>query len=292
MNELMTRLEAARRVAPPVRDDLVGLYRRGARRSAIRRVGVAVVALAIGLGAIVGVIVAFSSGRTAAYQPADTGATKTVSAPSTDLTMGADDYYVERIDGRYVTSWALDGAGRIVNLHRGGDETQSYDPGRFPSDTGPAAYLSTNVEQLRQQLVERVQPGGASPEPYADWGGPIEWGLIRSIRELLDSPDVTPAQKAAVFQLATSIDGVQTNLHASDPEGRPAILLTSNTEHIQHEWWFDPSSHQMLARRDTFNNGSDDTEIVQAAGFASSVDAAHLERPLIPPTISGLLDQP
>jgi hypothetical protein len=253
---------------------------------------VAVVALAIGLGTIVGVIVAFSSGRTAVYQPAGRDAAKSVSAPSTDLTMGADDYYIERIDGRYVTSWALDDSGRIVNLHSGGNEIQSYDPGRFPSDTGPAANLSTDVEQLRQQLIERVQPGGASPEPYADWGGPIEWGLIRSIRELLDSPDLTPAQKAAVFQLATSIDGVQTDLHASDPEGRPAILLTSDTEHIQHEWWFDASSHQLLARRDTFNNGSDDTEIVQAAGFASSADATHLDRPLIPPTISGPIDQP
>jgi hypothetical protein len=50
-----------------------------------------------------------------------------------------------------------------------------YGPGTFYSDSGPVAGLSTDPQQLLEQLTQRVQPGGASPEPYQDWGGPIEW---------------------------------------------------------------------------------------------------------------------
>jgi hypothetical protein len=164
-----------------------------------------------------------------------------------DLTLPDGSYYYMRVDvGQtvYETWWATDDSGRI-ELLRGGNgyglpQKGTVGPGEFYSDSGPVAYLSTDPAELEQQLRARVEEGGASPEPYADWGGPIEWGLIRSIRELLEAPDVTPAQKAALVQVAANLDGVDVEMDAQDPSGRNAILLTTDTEGQSHSWWFDP----------------------------------------------------
>lgn len=121
------------------------------------------------------------------------------------------------------------------------------------------------------QLRDRVQPNGASPEPYGDWGGPIEWGLISS-GELLQAPDVTPEQKAALMvvaaQLSTSVD-----INAHDPQGRPAILLTLDSEHETHHWWFDPESYQPL---------DIDGFVIQEAGVVHSTDSTDLTRSFVP----------
>src|SRR5206468_8617560 len=135
-------------------------------------------------------------------------------------------------------------------------------PGDFYSDSGPVAQLSTDPSTLLQQLRERTQPDGVSPEPYAGWGGPIEWGLVRSIRELLEAPDVTPEQKAALFRVAAGIDGMQVDEQATDPIGRPAIELTIDTEHTTQRWWFDPQSEQLLAA-----DGNLGTIVIQYSGI-------------------------
>ena len=214
-----------------------------------------------------------------------------------DLTIGDGELYHLRVhstadysgggstahqEGTYRTWWATDGSGRLENLDGRWHDEGEFGPGGFRSDTGPVADLSTDPAQLEAQLRVRVEPGGASPEPYERWGGPVEWGLIRSIRELLLAPDLSPAVKAALVEVAANLDGVTVDDRAIDPPGRAAILLSTHTEQKLNEWWFDASSHQLLAMRETFDEGGLLIDVVEAAGVARSTDSDRLGREFVP----------
>jgi hypothetical protein len=277
MNETRELLERARREAPAAEPDLRALYARRDARVTRKRVTTIVVALVIGFGSI-GLGLASIAGFGGRSRPASGDP---VGQPLQDLHLGAGDYYYMRVDAGYSTYetwWALDDSGKIAKVCCGGGIHEgTFGPGEFYSDTGPAEYLSTDPAELEQQLRERVEPGGASPEPYEDWGlwgGPVEWGLIRSIHELLEAPDVTPAQKAALLQVTAGLDGVTVDATAKDPFGRPAILLTTETEGSLHEWFFDPESEQLLVERE--DGGV--TYRVLTAGVTEAIDAKPIDR--------------
>jgi hypothetical protein len=46
--------------------------------------------------------------------------------------------------------------------------------------------------------------------------------------------------------VAAGLDVVTVDLQATDPLGRSAILLTSDTEQQVHHWWFDPQTYQLI----------------------------------------------
>jgi hypothetical protein len=289
------QLQRAQRLAPPVEPDLERLHRRRERRARTGRIGTAVLALVIGFGAIGGAWWAFR-GESGATQVAEGPA---VGPPTTGLAVGQGDYYYLRVkatswtatgsglepdNAAYETWWATDDSGRIHNIAGSWYDEGVVSVGAFRSDTGDVSGLSTDPAELEAQLRIRVEPNGASPEPYAEWGGPVEWGLIRSIRELLMSADVTPAQKAALVQVAANLDGVTVDDRAVDPAGRAAILLSTHTESKLTEWWFDPASHQLMAMREAADeNGEHTTFLVEAAGIAKSTDTDHLVREFVPP---------
>ena len=276
MNDTRRVLEQATRWAPTSHADLEALYERRDAKRRRSRVLAASLALVITLGGTAFAIRAIGGpARTALSGGGQIG------TPTQNLQLGEGEYYYQRFDGGWGVCeswWALDDSGRLdiaVKSSGGGSCWGSKkgicEPGTFYSDSGAVAQLSTDPQELLSQLEDRVQPDGASPEPYADWGGPIEWGLIRSLGELLQAPDVTPEQKAAMMvvaaDLSTSID-----TDAPDPEGRPAILLTLDSEHQTHQWWFDPESHQPLAMGGF---------IVQAAGVVRSTDTTDLSRSFV-----------
>jgi len=273
MNDVREQLEHARREAPDLSVDPANLDERREAKARAKRIATIMVASMIGL---LPIALGFTIVGGHRGSPALSGSP--IGAPTSDLRLAPGTYYYVRVDPEagivYETWWAADDSGRIAKvsgsesgfaLHQG-----TFGPGDFFSDSGPVAYLSIDPSELERQLRARVQVGGASPEPYGDWGGPIDWGLVRSIGELLDAPDVTPAQKAALMQVAASLDGMNVDMHSQDPAGRPAILLTTDTEHTTQRWWFDPESHQVLAMAGTFN------EIVQVAGITGSTDSTDL----------------
>lgn len=290
-------LQRVQRLAPRVEPDLERLRRRRDRHARAGRVGTVALALVIGFGAVGAGWFAFQGeGGDSTARIADGAG---VNPPAADLTLGGGEYYYVRIassataptiDGaaqqtsaRYETWWATDDSGRLHNIAGHWYDEGVYPAGGFVSDSGDVTDLSTDPVQLEAQLRVRVEPDGSSPEPYADWGGPIEWGLIRSIRELLLTPDVTPMQKAALVQVAANLDGVTVDDRALDPQGRAAILLSTHTEDKRTEWWFDPSSDQLLASRETYDaDGSTITDVIEAAGIARSVETDHLVRAFIP----------
>jgi len=279
MTDTRTLLERASDAAPEVRPDLEGVYERRARDARVARIRAGAVT---GLIAIAGVAVGFNM----LHSPSGTfnpGAGSAIGAPSRNIALSPDDYYFQRFNGGWGTCaswWALDDSGRLDTIvHQAGAGNcwgpmggQTYGPGHFDSDSGAVSDLSTDPEQLMAQLRDRVQPNGASPEPYDDWGGPIEWGLIRSVGELLEAPDVAPEQKAALMvvaaELSTSVD-----MNTRDPQGRPAVLVTLDSEHETHRWWFDPQSHQPMDL---------DGFVVQAAGVVGTTDSADLTRSFVP----------
>jgi hypothetical protein len=287
------QLQRAQRLAPPVEPDLERLLRRRERRARTGRIGTAVLALVIGFGAIGGAWWAFrGEGAAQVAQGPHVG------PPAADLAIGEGDYYYMRVNvtswaatdsvplpdnAGYETWWATDDSGRIHNIGGRWYDEGTYPAGGFVSDTGDVSDLSTDPAELEAQLRIRVEPDGASPEPYADWGGPVEWGLIRSINELLMSPDVPPAQKAALVQVAVNLDGVTVDDRAVDPSGRSAILLSTHTESKLTEWWFDPTSHQLMSARETYDDHGETTAfVIEAAGIARSTDTDHLVREFVP----------
>jgi hypothetical protein len=276
MNDTLNDLRRAREQLHPAVGAFDRWSRARRRRERISRAGVISVALVIGL---VGVPLMFGL-----IDGSPDGGTQPFDAASVDLGLRAGEYYYQHVGGRYELWWALDGSGRIRNAD--GDET-TYGPGEFQSDTIEASGLSTDPTHLELQLRQRVEPTGASPEPYQSWyegcgctvepgqEGPITWGLVRSIHDLLLAPDVTPEQKAAVFHVAEGLDGMTVTRDATDPAGRPAILLSINTEQRLHEWWFDPASLQLLAIREGDGYGG---ATIESAGITSSTESSDLSR--------------
>jgi hypothetical protein len=196
--------------------------------------------------------------------------------------------------------WAADDSGRVVGYENGieffsADERRLYEDangpallgtpvdttyraGKFANDSGDLSYLSTDPGVLLQQMIDRMQPTGRSPEPYEDFtpgpgqDGHITAGLVRSIGELLQDPNGTPALKSALFRVAEGLQGMAVTRGATDPAGRPAVQLRIQTENQLHRWWFDPDSQQLMAMEESSVDGKTvwSITIVRQAGIRSS----------------------
>jgi hypothetical protein len=305
MTDLRTELERAGRHAPPLDDDpFERLGARRTRKARRGRLGAATLSLALAVVAIGGAVRVLRAPGATPRHVADGG-------PSVDLTVPPNEYYFLQQDWygpgngggegsgsawqeQYATtSWyRADDSGRIIAVQNGDRSDQSYDPGKFLQDTGDLSYLSTDPTQLLIQMTERMQPSGRSPEPFDQFtpgpgqDGHVTAGLVRSIGELLNDPNSEPALKAALFQVATGLQGMAVQENVTDPTGRPATLLRIETEQVIHEWWFDPSSEQLLAMRTTDPGRGDvlSLEVVGGSGVSATTDDGHhLSPAFIPP---------
>jgi hypothetical protein len=272
--DLKTDLERARRSAPGSDADFESLLRRRDRQARGRKASSMALALFVGLAVIAGAFTVVRSGPGAG---AADGNGVDLPAPQ-GLAMPAGSYLYRRTvwfgaDGRQVSTssvwWAADGSGRTSD-DSGHDTT--FGLGELPTDTGPLGYLSTDAAVLRDQMIERMAPDGASPEPADQFtpgpGQPdhVTAGMIRSIGELLSDPNTTPDLRAALFRVAAGLDGVTLTRGVLDPTGRPAIELQVTTETSVHHWWFDPETQQQLATQD--DAGA--VLVVEAEGFTGS----------------------
>lgn len=302
MDDVKALLERARSEAPATRVWLDEIRETSDRRHGRRRLGATVVGLAI-TAAIVSAALVTLRNTPGQHAPVRFG-----SGPTVDLTLQPGQYFYQEISVPWSSDpvqswWATDNSGRLLTGH--GDQT--YEPGKFLGDAGDLTYLSTDPATLDNQLRNRVEPGGRSPEPYQEWPndysagplpdqeGAITWGLVRSDGELLLDPNLSPEQHAALFEVAANLQGMKVTPDSTDPEGRPGILLSIVTEDSLHEWWFDPQSYQLLAMRDTDVTGQQSAFcqdppcdpssliVVKQAGVADSTDSTDLARSFIPP---------
>ncbi len=300
MNDLRDDLRRASERAPRSSLDMEKLATRRERMVRRKRVSAITLSLAITVALIGGVFAVAQErgapGTSAANGGGDRGVSTIVLGPSVDLSLAAGQYSYRRItnyppDGVQVsktmaTWWSTDDSGRIQD---GPGDGTTYGPGEIPQDTGPVAYLSTDPARLLDQMIERTSPNGASPEPMDQFTpGPgqsdhLTAGLIRAIGELLNDVNTSPELRAALFQVAAGLEGVEVTYDSVDPVSRPAIRLSVTTEETLHQWWFDPASEQLLAERDDFAaDGMTGITIVESAGVTVGSDSTEQITSFVP----------
>lgn len=206
--------------------------------------------------------------------------------------------YVGR--GRIELWWSPDGPARVVSrvlepiffsaeeeaefvelngpIEAGPDEVEEYGPGAFaetyPDDDPAHGGLSSNPAVLAGQLDERLRPDSPSPvirpTPEVEGQGPDTPALVRVLQALL--PNAQPSLQAALFDVASTWEGMQVREDATDPVGRAAIELSISTEGEFHAWLFEPENHQLLAIVES-DRESDayQATIVVASGIVSTL---------------------
>jgi hypothetical protein len=166
--------------------------------------------------------------------------------------------------GKIVTEtwWATDDSGR-VDFHctipdcgsvYGPGPTGSFTAGTFPTDDDVTG-LSADPSVLLGQMEDRTAPGGRSPEPAFSPGPELTPGVTAgslwdAASNILDDPTGGPDLRAALFDVASGIPGVQVHQASTDPAGRPAVALelASIGDGGGTTWlYFDPATHQLMA---------------------------------------------
>jgi len=336
MSDLRDRLGAAGRQAPPLSNDpLERLERRRVRRARRGRIAAGAVSLVVATLAIAGVLVAFrphQGGGSGTVRPAagpdlTVGADQYAYEKTVTYSYGPEGdgqgwpLYVDQFTSR--TWYRADGSGRSATVdannfftdadrqtyirqmgHNPPDVAPSdkaYGPGDYPTDTGDLSYLSTDPATLLTQLQDRSAPTGRSPEPLmsASPGQPSTdtlsvWFAIQHL--LTFGPNASPALKAALFEVAEQLPGVDVVQGSTDPVGRTGVLLRVQVQGTQEEYWFDPTSEQLLASRSTVETDAyaqypkgtvTGMEIVTAAGVTGSTDdGAPLVTSFVPPPVT------
>lgn len=185
------------------------------------------------------------------------------------------------------------------------DLDERFGPGEFPAHFVPE--LSTDPDELLQQLIQRGSAGGASPNPIATSSpgrSQETTSLIRSLQDLLtlgSDAFLTPEQIAAAFQASQGIDAVTTEPGVTDPLGRTAVRLSFVIDYNSRggstvEWYFEPTTGQFMGQV-WINEPSGriaQTGLIETAGIATSMDdppapdARYVPEGDLPATLRGI----
>ena len=262
--ERLRRRSAASASPEPAYQRLLDRRDRKARTSRLASGVMALVVFAVAIAAAAFAFVGHGT-RTGQGLPFASGGSTTQGGGGTNLVAGPGQFYywkTERvISGPNVIEqmwWAEDGSGRYVVDQTNPDYgvmsnrtwTASDFPGTFPFETDLSG-LSTDPDQLRQQLLDRSAPDGASPEPQVTMGPSTSLDsseLWDAGTQILQMGNATPALRVALFQVLSSLPEATTG-HGTDPVGRDAITVTLDTGDASHAkaLFFDPSTHLLLA---------------------------------------------
>jgi hypothetical protein len=287
MDRLTERLVRAGHLVDPPQPSLERLLRRRDRRDRNRRIASTFLALAIAAGGTGGALYALSgiAPGPARVEPGNPPGTVAIGP------LGPGEYFYEHYvvvigeepgieGGRVVveTWWATDGSGRMER------ETSTPSYGVRPSGTwGPGEFpgledlssLSTDPDRLAVELGVRSAPGGASPQPDVspEPGQTTEsGGLWRAVTALLEMPNAEPALRAALFEVAADIPGVEVIGNTRDPVGRVAVMLRISSEGAEKQLFFDPQTHQLLANVEDYDRSPTWYRIVTEAGAVGSTE--------------------
>ncbi|MGH7540924.1 MAG: hypothetical protein ACRELC_08000 [Gemmatimonadota bacterium] len=164
--------------------------------------------------------------------------------PSRRLVLRPGEYFYLRITSDEATDghvrdvetwWASDGSGEVRNRSTRQDKypyppSGIYADGRFPTYLPDVASLSTDPSVLAAELEHT---------PYG-------WESL-----LLEAPNATPELRAALFAVASGIEGVTVIDDVRDLAGRPAVALEYSErdagDTATWRMYFDPGTHQAIA---------------------------------------------
>lgn len=172
-----------------------------------------------------------------------------------------DDGWVRDVE----TWWSPDGSGEVRNRSTRRDKypypaSGAYEPGAFPIGPQGVSDLSTDPDVLATQLQ----------------GATFDWESL-----LLETPYATPELRAAVFEVASRLDGITVIEETLDPAGRRAVALewSEGAGGDLSTWrtYFDPGTHQAIAWTFESSRGGTawillDSAIVDAPGDAPEPD--------------------
>jgi hypothetical protein len=261
MSDVRTELRRASRLveAPD------GSFERARRRGRVGALALAAAVAAVSLGAIAVLADRLAAGST------DPGSGW---EPNRRLAIHPGEYLYLRVtsdegDDGWVrdveTWWASDGSGEVRNRSTRQDKypyppSGAFEPGTFPVWLHGVGSLSTDPEVLATQLREAT----------------FDWESL-----LLETPYSTPELRAAVFDVASGLEGITVLEDARDPAGRAAVALEWS-EHVDGEvstWrtYFDPGTHQPMAWTYSSSRGGSawvllESAIVDAAGVRPEGD--------------------
>jgi len=303
MHDATKLLERAAGRAPAPTFTLDDLDRRRHARERARRIQAGVVGLAVAILVLGGLLVGLREHR--GTEPASSHPRvlpPSVLPPTTQapLQAGPGQYYYVRthevvetdidfgpvvtdyMTGSVAVWWSADGSGRElsdwdVNRY---DRDVTYQPGEFPGDPEKPnlSQLPTDPEGLREYLVDRtafnsspVAEATASPGQSAE-----SVRLTRMIADLLQARTLIPAQRVGLLEVASGLDGVEVDLHATDPIGRDAyrVSFTTTSGPTRYEYFVDPATHDLLAAVESIPKSGQvlEARVVIAVGIVDSVE--------------------
>lgn len=286
MHDLRERLRRAGDHVSPPEEAFERLVERRRRRQRNGRIAAGAVALAL-TGAILGGLLVVLGGRETRLTPGGSG----LGAPDEggqSLAVGPGQSFYERsvvivpdAEGfepgtAEVETWcSADGSCRI-EAHSdtpsyGVPPSGAYRPGEYPVED--LSGLSTDPSLLAGQLRDRSAPGGASPQPEVTpeaGQSPESGGLWRAVTDLLETPNALPELRAAIFEVAADIPGVEVLEEVVDPVDREALALRIYSEGAERILYFDPDTLQFMAGEEDIGGGPVWYRIVLQAGIVGS----------------------
>lgn len=131
-----------------------------------------------------------------------------------------------------------DGSGRILQTRAGEHWDETFGPGELWFEDLSA--LPTDVEALRAVIEGRASEGDKPHKPE----------MFVVIGDLLRETNPSPELRAALYEVAATIPGIELLGEVADESGRPGIGVASTAFGIRHELIFDPETSAILGERD------------------------------------------
>jgi hypothetical protein len=162
-------------------------------------------------------------------------------------------------------------------------EDELFDPGELMY--GNHSELPTDPEALRELIERREIVGGPSGD----------WETFAIIGDLLRETSLQPKERAALYQVAAELPGVELVGRVMDGAGRPGVAVaytrTNSDAPSRHELIFDPTTAELLGENEVLV--ADSTVDVESGGpgaIYGSVGPAGTRTYSITYLVSGVVD--
>jgi hypothetical protein len=140
--------------------------------------------------------------------------------------------------------------------------------------------LSTDPDELYQQIERRAADGKPSGVPVPE-GAPVAVNMFAIVGDLLRETVAPPDLRAALYEVAARIPGVELVGEVTDPAGRLGVAVAMNDEPdaVRQELVFDPETAELLAERQVLLRRVDwvDAEPGTAIGWVAYLESGTVD---------------
>ncbi len=142
-------------------------------------------------------------------------------------------------------AWEASGSPK---LWKPGTSSKTFGPGGLHYEDFSG--LSTDPDELYEQIERRAVDGKTSGVPVPE-GAPVAVNMFAIVGDLLRETVAPPDLRAALYEVAARIPGVELVGRVTDPAGRTgmAVAMVSEADGLRLELVFDPETTELLAER-------------------------------------------